>query len=389
MSKRQEGRRVAIAGVGLSPTGRRLGMANLKMTALSARAAMEDAGLTNTDIDGVGIYTFQESPTHRNQFTSSVDTAGMLGLPEPRWFMTTTEGPAYLGAAIPAINAVASGQCDVCLTVRTLTHPGSSSGSAYPTTEYGGASQFTFPFGACATAQWCALLWQRHMATYGSTAEQLGYQPVYQREFAALNEAALLRDRITLDDYLNSRYISKPLRLLDCEYPISGSGAVIFTTEERARDLRKPVVLVDSSSLVLARRPDFYQVEDILESAPFFAAKDLWSRTELHPEDVDVGGLYDGFTVITLTWLEALGFCKPGESGAFVEAGHTRMGGSLPINCDGGTLNMGRLHGVNHVIEVTRQLRGESGARQTPNAEVGVATTAIGPFAAALLLTRP
>lgn len=388
MSPRSAGRRVAIAGVGYSPVGRGLALSNLQMTAMSAKAAMDDAGLAPSDIDGIGIYTFGESAVHRNQFTSSVATAEMLGLRDVTWFMTASEGPAYMASAIPAIDAISSGRCDVCLTVRTLTHPGSSSGSAYPVDEYGGNLQFSFPFGACATSQFVALLWQRHMATYGSTAEQLGYQPVYQREFAALNERAIFREPLTLDQYLESRFISKPLRLYDCEYPVSGSGAVIYTTEERARDLKQPCVVVESSSLVLDSRPELYQMDDILESSPFFAAEDLWSKTSLGPSDVDVAGLYDGFTVITLTWLEALGFCGRGEAGAFVEAGHTRMGGSLPINCDGGSLNVGRVHGINHVIEVTQQLRGASGARQTPGAEVGVATAAIGPSAAALLLTK-
>jgi acetyl-CoA acetyltransferase len=354
------------------------------MSAMSTKAALEDAGLSRDDIEGIGIY---HTPTP-NQSTSSVSAALMLGMKNIKWFMTGVEGPAFLSSAIPAIDAVASGRCETTLSVRTLSHPGSSSGSAIPQTGYGDSGQFLYPFGAFSTGQWCALLWRRHMEMYGSTEEQLGYQPIYQREFAALNEEALLRDPMTMEDYLASRYISKPLRLFDCEYPISGSGAVIFTTEERARDLRQPAVIVEASSLVLDSRPDFYAATDILRTSPFLAAQELWRQTDLTVEDIDVGGLYDGFTVITLNWLEALGFCKEGESGAFVEAGHTRMGGSIPINCDGGTLNMGRLHAANHVIEVTRQLRGQSGVRQVPDAEVGVVTAAIGPYAGTLLLTR-
>ena len=383
-SKRNEKRRVAAVGVGFSPTGRRLGLSNLTMTAMSCKAAMEDAGLAPKDIDGIGVYTMARP----EQFTSVVETAWMLGLPEPRWFMGAVDGPAYLAGAIPAIDAVASGSCDVCLTFRTLIHPGSTGATMERYPVYGGHDQFTVPFGAVAGAHWASLVWRRHMALYGSTAQQLGYQPVYQREFAALNEKALMRAPLTMEDYLSSRYISKPLRLYDCEYPISGSGAVIFTTEERARALKKKPVFVESASLAMANPPDMYLNEEITRSSPWLAAKAMWEKTDIKPQDVDVAGLYDGFTVITLTWLEALGFCGEGESGSFVEAGHTRMGGKLPINCDGGTLNMGRLHGVNHVIEVVRQLRGESGPRQAPNAEVGVATTAIGLFAGSLLLTR-
>jgi acetyl-CoA acetyltransferase len=231
------------------------------------------------------------------------------------------------------------------------------------------------------------MIWQRHNALYGSTPEQLGHQAVAQREFAVLNEKALQRDPLTMEDYLSSRYISRPLRLFDCEYPISGSGAVIYTTEERARDLAKDPVFVESWGLSFTNPPDFYLNDDILR-VPARAAKTMWSRSDYKPSDVDVAGIYDGFTVQTLTWLEALGFCEEGGSGAFVEAGNTRLGGPFPINCDGGTINMGRLHGVNHVIEVTRQLRGESGARQKAGARVGVASTGHGIFAGCVVLTR-
>lgn len=357
------------------------------MTAMAAKEAMADAGLTPADIDGVGMYTMPNGALRSNQYTSTVRVAAMLGMSNNTWFMSAVEGPAYLAGAIPAIDAVASGSCETVLTTRTLVHPGSSQSTNKQIHEYEGDAQFQAPFGALAGAHWASLVWRRHMAKYGSTADQLGYQPVYQREFAALNPKALMREPLSMEDYLNARYISKPLRLYDCEYPISGSGAVIYTTEERARDLAKKPVFIESQSLAIGSNPDFYVHDDLLGSSQKPAAKAMWDRTDLKPEDIDVGGIYDGFTVITLMWLESLGLCGEGEAGAFVQAGHTRLGGKIPINCDGGTLNMGRLHAVNHVIEVTRQLRGESGARQTPGAEVGVVTAAIGAYAGCMLLT--
>jgi acetyl-CoA acetyltransferase len=377
------GRRVAIVGVGFSPTGRRHGLSNQVMSAMSSKAAMEDAGLSPKDIDGISVYGVDGD----NQFASAMSTAEMLGLTDGiRWF-NDTGGPAYLGAGIPAIAAVASGSCDVCLSHRTLFHPGSSASTATRLSGYTGSLQFTVPFGGIAAANWVSMIWQRHMALYGSTGDQLGYQAVAQREFAVLNEKALHRDPLSIDDYLQSRFISRPLRLYDCEYPISGSGAVIYASEERARDLAKKPVFVESWAMSYTNPPDFYLNDDILH-VPRRAADTLWDRSDFTPEDVDVAGLYDGFTVQTLTWLEALKLCGEGESGSFVEAGNTRLGGKLPINCDGGTLNMGRLHGVNHVIEVTRQLRGESGPRQTPNAKVGVCSTGHGIFACCILLNR-
>jgi acetyl-CoA acetyltransferase len=380
------GRRVAIVGVGFSPTGRNLGLSNLEMTAMSSKAAMEDAGISHKDIDGLGAGVGFEGGEN-SQFASAESTAEMLGLSDNlRWF-NDTGGPAYLGAGIPAIAAIASGSCDLCLTYRTMRHPGSSNSTAVRHASYGGALQFTVPFGGIAAANWASMTWQRHMAMYGSTADQLGYQAVAQREFAALNERALHRKPLTIEDYLSSRYISRPLRLYDCEYPISGSGAVIYASEERARDLAKRPVFVESWAMSYANPPDAYLNDEFLH-VPRRAAQTMWDRSDLTPSDVDVAGLYDGFTVHTLTWLESLGLCGEGEAGSFVEAGNTKLGGKLPINCDGGTLNMGRLHGVNHVIEVTRQLRGESGARQTPDAEVGVCGTGHGIYAGCVVLTR-
>ena len=153
--------------------------------------------------------------------------------------------------------------------------------------------------------------------------------------------------------------------------------------------MRKPVVLVDSYALSAIRDLNFEILSDMVRTAPAQAARDMWSRTDLKPTDIDTAQLYDGFSVITFQWLEALGLCPPGGAGPFVEAGNTRLGGSLPVNTDGGACNVGRRHGANFCIEATRQLRGgESGQRQVEGAEVAVFTTAVGPFASAVLLTK-
>jgi acetyl-CoA acetyltransferase len=130
------------------------------------------------------------------------------------------------------------------------------------------------------------------------------------------------------------------------------------------------------------------ELGDMNHNSPFHAAKELWKRTDLGPADCDFAQLYDGFTIIVFQWLETLGFCKLGEAGSFIEAGYTRLGGSLPVNTDGGACNVGRRHGANFCIETVRQLRGEGGPRQVPNAEVGVWANAVGPFAGAVLMTK-
>jgi acetyl-CoA acetyltransferase len=135
-----------------------------------------------------------------------------------------------------------------------------------------------------------------------------------------MNDDAIFREPITLDDYLAARYVSKPLRILDCDYPVDAGSAVIFTTEERARDLDQPVVLVESYALTAIRDLNFEIMSDMVHTAPAQTAKSLWERTDLTPADVDTAQLYDGFSIIVFQWLEALGFCGEGEAGAAAEA---------------------------------------------------------------------
>jgi acetyl-CoA acetyltransferase len=228
---------------------------------------------------------------------------------------------------------------------------------------------------------------QRHMFDFGTTEEQFAVNAVNQRYHASLNDDALLRDPLTIEDYLASRYISKPTRLFDCDYPVDSASAVIFTTAERAADARKKPVHVEAAALSAIRDMNFWQLDDFSQTSPVHCAELLWSRTDLTPADVDCAQLYDGFTIITFQWLEALGFCGVGEAGPFIEAGNTRLGGSLPLNTDGGACNVGRRHGANFCIESVRQIRGECDVRQVPDAEVAVWTNAVGPFAGAVLLT--
>jgi acetyl-CoA acetyltransferase len=162
---------------------------------------------------------------------------------------------------------------------------------------------------------------------------------------------------------------------------------VNFTTEERARDLRAQPVFVEASALSAIAPLDFGVLAEQAQTAPWYCGEQLWSRTDLGPADVDVAELYDGFTVITFQWLEGLGFCGAGEAADFIKEGHTRLGGSLPLNTDGGACNVGRRHGANFCIESTRQLRGECDERQVPDANVAVWSNAVGPFGGVVLLT--
>jgi acetyl-CoA acetyltransferase len=376
--------KVAISGVGYSKVGRRLPIPDDELVRQAVTAAMDDAGITPSDIDGIGTMG-----------GNAMSIGWLLGIEPLNYFYTGGggAGPAFVEPAIASIAAVASGLSHTCLAIRLIRQmPGQSDQLAAPPpaepVRIGGDGQFSAPFGTGAAAATIAgFQMQAHMSRYGTTEEHFAHNAVTQRYHASLNEDALFREPLTIDDYLNARYISKPVRLFDCDYPCDSVSAVIFTTAERARDLRMKPVHVEAYALSAIRDFDMALLEDHTRNSPVHCAETLWSRTDLGPNDVDVAELYDGFTIITFEWLEALGFCGPGEAGPFIAEGHTRLGGSLPLNTDGGACNVGRRHGANFCIEATRQLRGECGVRQVPDAEVAVWSNAAGPFSGAVLLT--
>lgn len=379
--------RVAIVGVGYSTVGRETGLSYDALTVQASVAAMSDAGLTPAEIDGISVLSFP------HQFVSATHTASTLGMKDLAFYSACVEGAAYSEAAMQAIAAIGSGSAETVLTLRTVKRVGAAGGfgttAAAGSNGVAGSAQFIMPFGSFTGAQWAALYMQRHMAKYGSTEEDFGSFAIAQRAFAVRNPTeSFFHEPLTMDDYMNSRYISKPLHLFDCDYPVDSSSALIFTTEERARDLKQKPVFVESWGHGTTAESNFHLVGEMTKSAPWAASKRMWSRTSFTPKDVQTAGLYDGFSFIAMQWMEALGFCGEGESGAFIRSGATSEHGSLPTNTDGGACNVGRRHGANFFIEVTRQLRGTAGDRALPNKpSVGVVSNAVGSFAACALLT--
>jgi acetyl-CoA acetyltransferase len=375
--------RVAVVGVGFSEVGRRLPFTDDELVRQAITAAMSDAGMTTADIDGIS--------TMGGNAMSMGQLMGIL--PLNYFYSSTLLGPAFVEPAIMAISAVASGLAHTCVAVRLIRQQGGANRG--PATEapkgpqlVGGDAQFSAPFGAgAAGATIGAFQMQRHMQQYGTTYEQFAANAVNARYHASLHPEAIFREPLTQQEYLDSRFISEPLRLLDCDYPVDSSAAVIFTTAERAADWAHKPVLVESYALSAIRDFDMSLIDDFTWNSPAHCAETMWSRTDLGPADVDTAQLYDGFSIITFEWLEALGLCGRGEAGPFIEEGHTRLGGSVPLNTDGGACNFGRRHGANFCIEAVRQLRGEADVRQVPDAEVAVWTNAVGCFAGAVLLT--
>ncbi|MFW6093320.1 MAG: thiolase family protein [Pseudomonadota bacterium] len=382
--------RAIISGIGISRIGRRTGIPGLELTTESARAAIADAGLTPADIDG--ITTMGDTPL--------AETEAALAL-ETRYRGGGYDKGGLLSPVMQACFAVASGGARHVLVYRTVQMMG---GSIAPSDDADDEKARERPRiahdspmadaptlmanHAYSAANWLAMHCQRHMHEHGTTREQLGWLAVTSRRYAGLNPLAAYREPITLDDYLNARWISTPFGLLDCDVPVDGSIAVVVSAADHAADcphrpLRVEAVGGDAHG-------GWYDRPDYPKMASVDAAAEMWSRTELTPSDVDIAQLYDGFTFITLAWLEALGLCGEGQAGPFLEGGERIwLDGELPLNTYGGQLSAGRMHGYWVLHEACLQLRGDAGERQVARQpEVAAVAAGGGPFAGCMLLTR-
>jgi len=386
-------RRAILSGVGQSQIGRRLFRTGLDLTCEAALAAIADAGLTTKDIDGLACYPGPmgaAAPGFAGPGTPEVQDA--LGL-QLGWHGSGGEGPAQLAPVMVAALAVAAGLCRHALVYRTVTEATAAAstgrlGIGAGSRSVSGFAQWVIPFGAMSAANWLAFHAVRHMHEFGTKREHLGEIALTGRAHAALNPAAVYREPMTMDDYLNARMVTWPFGLYDCDAPVDGSTAVVVSAADAARDLPHPAVRIHAVGTSIRSRPIWDQWEDLTTMAARDAAAHMWARADVGPGDVDTIQLYDGFSWLTLAWIEALGFCKRGEAGPFVEGGRVRLGGALPLNTWGGQLSGGRLHGFGFLAEGIRQLRGECGARQVANCEVAVVAAGGGPIAGCLLLTR-
>lgn len=380
-------RGVAVAGVGYSQISRRLPLDVNRLTFTACKSALDDAGLAPADVDAVVEYQFGrgDSPT-------AIGAQRLLGIPNLNMFNDIMgSGPSGLASAMDAAMAIASGVCETALVYRCMTRSAGHSGAVQPgPSPAGGPLQYTAPYGlGGGIIQTMGMRKQRRIEELGGSEEDYGHVAINARRWGGHNDRAVLRDPITMDDYLASRPVADPLRLLDCDYPVSGCCAAVLTTAERAADLAQTPVLVDAVAYGTGSRPDWTFGGDLLFGGSRECAQRLWSKSSVGPADVDVAEIYDGFTHITISWIEALGFCGIGEFGGWVDKGRTiGPGGSLPLNTHGGQLSEGRMHGLAFLTEATLQLRGQCGDRQVEGAEVAVVANALGPQCGAMVLTR-
>ncbi len=385
-------RRAVISGVGQSAIGRQLDRSGFQLTLDAILAAVDDAGLTVDDIDGLAMFPGggkSNLPGYSSAALYEIQDA--LGI-SPAWRLGPVEG-VTLPFHAPA-QAVATGAARHAVIYRTVKE-GSAARNAGGRPAYGsthaeaeGPLAWLLPVGMLSPVCQVAPYATRYMHDFGVTREQLAWIPVTQRAHAGLNPDAVYRDPLTVDDYLGSRMISTPICLFDCDVPIDGSTAIVVSAAETAPDLRAPV-RIEAMASIVDGRPSWEQWED-MSRVGYSTARAMWARTDLRPSDVDVAELYDGFTIEAVWWLEALGFCGTGEAGAFVDGGtRIALDGELPLNTWGGQLSGGRLHAAfGHTAEAVRQLRGEAGERQVAGAQVAAVTNAGGFEAGAALLTQ-
>lgn len=295
----------------------------------------------------------------------------------PTWINGGGEIPGPGGSIQAAIMAVSSGLCRHVLCFRTVWQ---ATAATIPFGVGGGrltaGMEYRMPYGAMSAANWIGVNATRYLHRYGATRELLGMVAINGRTNAGRNPAAVYRQPMTMDDYMNARMVSTPFGLYDCDVPCDASIAVIVSAAEAANDLPQQAIRIEAIGSQIAERIAWDQGTLTHEPQVLGPARHLWTRTAMTTADVDLALLYDGFTFNAVTWLEALGFCGIGEAQAWMDGGRTiALDGSLPLNPHGGQLSEGRTHGYGFIYEAMTQLRRHAGERQVARARTAVVST--------------
>ena len=382
--------RAAIAGIGATEFSKESGRSELQLALEAVGAAIDDAGLTPADVDGMVTFTMDSN--------DETEVARGLGIPRLTHFSRVHfGGGAACGTISQAAMAVATGVSQAVVCYRAFNErsgrrfgagrqgPSADVAAAIPTNWYA-------PFGFVTPAAWVAMFARRYMHEYGATSEDFGRIAVANRKHAATNPKAWFYERpITLEDHQSSRWIVDPLHLLDCCQESDGAVAILVTSAERARDLPHPSVLInavaqgsgdDQETMTSYYRDD---VSGLPEMG--LVGDQLWEMSGLGPEDIQTAIFYDHFTPFVLTQLEELGFCPRGEARHFIADGNVEIGGRLPINTHGGQLGEAYIHGMNGIAEAVRQVRGTA-VNQLDGVEHVVVTAGTGVPTSGLIVGR-
>jgi len=378
-----------ITGVGQSQVGMKLTRPPLLLTLDAVREALNEAGLTINQIDGVSTYPGR-APTYLGFSPVGADELiDALGI-RARWHCGGGEITSQLGAVVHAAMAVRTGQARHIICYRTVYEAAALARPAeYPALRrdtVDGYSQWLAPFNALSAANWTAQYAMRHVKRFGLTREQLAQIALTDRAHAALNPRALIREPLTMEQYLAARMISTPLCLYDCDRYTDASTVIIVSAGNAIDEVSCTPIRIAAMAGTVER----HSWDQAQWMACYPTGADLWKQTDYRPSDVDTAQLYDGFSFQAIAWLEALGFCDVGEGGKFIEGGkRIALDGELPLNTFGGQIGGGRLHGFGFAHESVVQLRGKGGARQIPgDPRIAVCASGGGPLATALLLAR-
>lgn len=350
-----------IVGVGNTAYGKNPGISQIAHNVLAIRSALEDAGLTAQDLDGV----LTKAPTSTFPMLWGPKIAEALRI-QPKVTATLDQaGASNIGLIQYAISAIELGQAEV-IAISYGDNPRTGTRASYARPR--GDDALAGLFGAPSSY---AMVAKRHMHEYGTTSEQLANVAIAHRTHASMNPGAQFQELFTVDDYMSSRWVAEPFRLLDCCPVSDGGAAYIITTEEKAKELKTLPVYIEG---IGQAHPswDFYRRPELATSGAKIAGKMAFESAGLQPADVDFCEIYDCFTIVPLISLEEYGFVDKGEGGSFYEEQRTHIGGELPCNTSGGLLSETGMPGTQLVVEAVRQLRGQGQNRQVKGAEVGL-----------------
>jgi len=383
--------RAAIVGIGQTEFSKDSGRSEMRLAVEAVSAALADAGLHPTDVDGMCTFTMDHNP--------EIEVNRHLGGGDLRFFSRVHYGGGAACAVVhQAAVAVASGAADVVVCYRAMNErsqqrfgAGVQDQAPRPTAESAHFGWYA-PFGLLTPASWVAMNAQRYLHETGATTEAFGHVSVACRRHAATNPNAWFFERpITLEEHQASRWIVEPLRLLDCCQESDGAVAVVVTSAERARDCKQPSVRIRAAAQGATSEQQMmtgYYADSITGLPEMgLVARQLWETAGVGPDDVQTAVIYDHFTPFVLTQLEEFGFCGRGEAQDFVKGGNIELGGKLPINPHGGQLGEAYIHGMNGIAEAVRQLRGTA-VNQVDGAEHVLVTAGTGVPTSGLLLGK-
>ncbi|MFC7343357.1 lipid-transfer protein [Saccharopolyspora griseoalba] len=381
--------KTAIAGIAATEFSKDSGRSELQLAAECVRGAIEDAGLEPAEVDGLVTFTMDTN--------TETAVAREVGIGELSFFSRIGYGGGAACATVQqAAMAVATGVAEVVVCYRAFNERSGqrfgqfNAGLSGQPTSTGLDNSWSYPAGLGTPAAQVAMFARRYMHEYGATSEDFGRVAVADRKHAATNPNAWFHQRpITLADHQDSRWITEPLRLLDCCQESDGGVALVVTSLERARDLAHPPAVVaaaaQGSGTDQFTMTSYYR--DELTGLPEMGlvARQLWRQAGVGPRDVQVGILYDHFTPFVLVQLEELGFCGRGEAREFIADGNIELGGGLPLNTHGGQLGEAYIHGMNGIAEAVRQIRGTA-VNQVRGAETVLVTAGTGVPTSGLVL---